>query len=254
VKGERNSSGPRKKIIITEGVTKYFGAMAALKNVNFQVFAEEIFGIAGPNGAGKTTLFNIISKVLPLSSGKILFNEVYIQDLHPHEICHLGIARTFQIPNLFESLTVHKNALVGATFGQKNKIQNVEKIAEECLRFCGMWEKRNTFSEELCLYDRKALMMACALATKPKLLMLDEPVAGLSSIEQKNHMELIKKINMEGITILIIEHNMDVLMGLSDRVMILQHGEKICEGAPREVSENEKVINSYLGESQFQED
>jgi len=238
----------RRELLAAQGITKYFGSMAALKDLDFPVFAGEIFGIAGPNGAGKTTLFNVISKALPLDRGKVWFDGRYIQGLPAHKICRLGIVRTFQIPALFGSLTIYRNALVGATFGYTNKMYDKEKTVRKVLNFVGLWEKRNTIAEELSLYERKVLMMASALATKPKLLMLDEPIAGLSQIEYKHVMELIKRINKEGLTVIIIEHNMDVLMGLSDRVMILHHGEKICEGPPRKVCEDERVIKAYLGE------
>lgn len=235
-------------VLSCTGICKNFGGMEALKDIDFQVFRGEIFGIAGPNGAGKTTLFNVMSKILPIDQGRVWFDGEYLERLSAHEVCRCGLTRTFQIPQIFSSLTVYKNVLVGAVFGNmKNGVEEEQNI-EELLNFVGLWEQRNKIAEELSLYERKVLMIATALATKPKLLMLDEPVAGLSKIESNNKMELIKRINKNNITLILIEHNMDVLMGISDRVMILQHGKKICEGSPEEVCNDKAVIEAYLGE------
>ena len=235
-------------ILSCTGICKNFGGMAALKDLDFQVYEGEIFGIAGPNGAGKTTLYNVISKILPLDHGRVWFDGEYLEKLSAHEICRHGLARTFQIPQIFSSLTVYKNVLVGALFGNMKKEAEEEKNIKEVLNFVGLWEKRNKIAEELSLYERKILMIATALATKPKMLMLDEPVAGLSKIESNHEMELIRRINKNNVTLILIEHNMDVLMGISERVMILQHGEKICEGPPEKVCNDEAVIEAYLGE------
>jgi ABC-type branched-subunit amino acid transport system ATPase component len=230
------------------GICKNFGGMAALKDLDFQVYSGEIFGIAGPNGAGKTTLFNVMSKILPLDHGRVWFDGVYLERLSAHEICRHGLTRTFQIPQIFSSLTVYRNVLVGNVFGNMKNEADEEKNIKEVLNFVGLWDKRNKIAEELSLYERKVLMIATALATKPKMLMLDEPVAGLSKNESNHEMELIKRINKNNVTLILIEHNMDVLMGVSDRVMILQHGKKICEGSPEIVCNDEAVIEAYLGE------
>jgi len=235
-------------ILSCTGICKNFGGMAALKDLDFQVYRGEIFGIAGPNGAGKTTLFNVISKILSLDQGRVWFDGEYLEKSSAHEICHQGLTRTFQIPQIFSSLTVYKNVLVGNIYGNVKNEVDEEKNIKEILNFVGLWEKRNKIAEELSLYERKVLMIATALATKPKLLMLDEPIAGLSKSESSYEMELIKRINKDNITLILIEHNMDVLMGISDRVMILQHGEKICEGPPEQVCNDEAVIKAYLGE------
>ncbi len=235
-------------LLKVEDISKYFGSMAALKNLSFHVFPKEIYGIAGPNGAGKTTLFNVITRFLPLDAGKVLFDGQQIHKLPPNKICELGVARTFQIPTLFGSLTVYKNALVGAIYGKSNKKRNKERLVKENLEFFGLWNKKDIMADELSLYERKALMVASALATEPKLLILDEPTAGLSKIESDHVMDLFKKINAEGMTIMIIEHNMDVLMNISERVMILDYGEKICEGPPGKVCVDKRVIEAYLGE------
>ncbi len=243
-------------LLQVENVSKYFGEFAAVKNFTFKVFPGMIFGMAGPNGAGKTTLLNLISGHYKPNSGKILFEDKYIHKLDPYQITHLGIAKTFQIPVVFGSLTVLQNVLVGSTFGKTNSLshilkKNVQKTAKqkavEALDFVGLSKKESHLAERLSLAERKLLMIATALATEPKLLLLDEPVAGLSVQEIEVVTELIKKINKKGMTIIIVEHIMKTLMGLSQRVMIIHYGEKIAEGSPREVARNEKVIEAYFG-------
>jgi len=246
---EKNSEYEDNIILSCTGICKNFGGMAALKNLDFQVERGEIFGIAGPNGAGKTTLFNVISKILPLDQGRVQFDGKYIEKLSAHEVCRYGLTRTFQIPQIFKSIPVYKNVLVGTLFGNtQQEGDGIHNNIEEVLNFVGLQEKRDKIAEELSLFERKALMIATALATKPKMLMLDEPVAGLSKIEANHIMELIDKINYNNITLILIEHNMDVLMGISNRVMILHHGEKICEGSPEKVCNDPTVIEAYLGE------
>jgi branched-chain amino acid transport system ATP-binding protein len=230
-----------------ESITKYFGKFAAVRDVSFSIDEGAIFGIAGPNGAGKTTLINMISGLYPLTRGKIRFLGKYIHDLPPHRRCRLGIARTFQIPTYFPFLTVEKNVLIGATFGT-NKRENIKKRTMNVLEFTRLYEKKDNIAESLSLYEKKRLMLAVALATEPKLLMLDEPIAGLNPKEIDESMKLIKAINKNGVTIILIEHVMRALMGLSDRVMILHQGEKLAEGTPNEIAKNEKVIEAYLGE------
>lgn len=245
---EEISNQDKSALLKIEGLSKYFGGMAAVKNLDFHVFTGEIYGIAGPNGAGKTTLYNVITKFLPPSDGKVMFNGQHIHKYPPNKICELGIARTFQIPTLFETLTVYKNALIGAIYGKGDKKRDKESLVKKNLEFFGLWEKKDIIADELSLYERKVLMVATALTTEPGLLMLDEPTAGLSKKESEYIMSLFKKINGEGMTIMIIEHNMDILMNISERVMILDHGVKICEGPPSKVCEDEKVIGAYLGE------
>ncbi|MGB9671570.1 MAG: ABC transporter ATP-binding protein [Candidatus Norongarragalinales archaeon] len=235
------------KLLECESLSKYFGKFAALKDLSFSIDEGIIFGIAGPNGAGKTTLINVISGLYPLTTGKIRFLDKYIHNTPPHRRCQLGIARTFQIPTYFPNLTVEENVLVGVTFGAK-KQDNVEKRVMDVLEFTWLLEKKDAIAENLSLYEKKRLMLAVALATEPKLLMLDEPIAGLNPNEINESMKLIKTINNNGVTIIIIEHVMRVLMGLSDRVMILNQGEKLAEGSPNEIAKDEKVIKTYLGE------
>jgi len=242
-----------KPILRCENVSKYFGDFAAVKDLSFHVDPGEVFGIAGPNGAGKTTLFNIISNIpFPPTSGKIIFNEVEIQGLKPHKICHLGLVRTFQIPAIFKEMTYLENVLVGGIFGndfsfyRSNSKLSLES-AEEAIKLVGLFEERDKLPKGAPLFDIKRLMIASAVAMKPKLLLLDEPVGGLNSSELMQLMELIRKLQDEGITIVIIEHVMTCLMAISQRVMILNYGEKLAEGKPEEVAENEDVIEAYLG-------
>lgn len=203
--------------------------------------------MAGPNGAGKTTLFNIITGVYQ-SSGKIIFEGEDIQGRTSYEICHRGIARTFQIPEVFSTLPVIENVRVGAHFGDSG-VRNEKENIKEVIDFVGLKGKENVIGANLKLLDKKLVMIAAALATKPKLLLLDEPIAGLSPEESLQSTAMFKKINKElGLTIIIIEHFMKVLTELSDRLLILQNGEEICVDSPLAVSKNKKVIECYLGE------
>lgn len=235
-----------------ESLSKYFDKFAAVRDVSFKIDEGIIFGIAGPNGAGKTTLINVISGLYPQTTGKIKFCGKYIHGLPPHRRCQLGIARTFQIPTYFPYLTVEKNVLIGATFGTAKR-ENIEIRMMNALEFTGLLKKKDAIAESLSLFEKKRLMLATALATEPKLLMLDEPVAGLNPKEIDEVMKLVKAINDHGVTIIMIEHVMRALMNLCDRVMILHLGEKLAEGSPNEVAKDEKVIEAYLGEK-YQEE
>jgi len=240
-------------ILKCENVSKYFGDFAAVKDLSFQVNPGEVFGIAGPNGAGKTTLFNIISNIpFPPSSGKIIFNGAEIQGLKPHKICHLGLVRTFQIPAIFNEMSYLENVLVGGIFGRDFSFYHSNSklsmdSAYEAIKLVGLFEERDKHPKGVPLFDIKRLMIASAVAMKPKLLLLDEPVGGLNSSEIMQLVELIRKLQSKGITVVIIEHVMTCLMAISQRVMILNYGEKLAEGKPEEVAGNEDVIEAYLG-------
>lgn len=232
-------------ILETKKITKRFGELAAVNNLSFEVNEKEIFGIAGPNGAGKTTLFNVISGIYS-GSGEINYYGERIDRLRPFQVCLKGIARTFQIPSVFSTLTVYDNIRIGAHFG--NHASNEKKTITDVLEFIGLSEKQHIEAKHLPLFDKKLTMLGAALATDPKLILLDEPIGGLSPKEINESVDLFKRINHElGITIIVIEHLMKVLMAISQRMMIIHNGEKICIGPPEEVAKDKQVIEVYLG-------
>lgn len=229
-------------------VTKKFGNLAAVNNLSFSVEQGEIFGIAGPNGAGKTTLFNLIAGMYSCK-GDIIFRDKKINNRQPYEICKHGVARTFQIPQVFSTMTVQDNIGIGAHFsGRLHGSKEEKEIVEEVIDFVGLGGKEILPAKNLSLFDKKLTMLGAALATKPELLLLDEPIAGLSPTEIQISEQLFKRINQERkVTLIIIEHLMRVLMGISHRVMILNNGEKISIGRPEEVAKDRQVIEVYLG-------
>ncbi len=229
----------------TKQVTKRFGDLAAVNNLSFSLNDKEIFGIAGPNGAGKTTLFNVIAGFYRCA-GEIYFEGDRIDRLRPHQICLRGIARTFQIPSVFSTLSVYDNVRVAAHFG--NKVRDTEKIIDKVLAFVGLSAKKQVRATHLPLYEKKMTMLAAALATQPKLLMVDEPIGGLSPAEITKSIEIFQRVNQElGITLVVIEHLMKVLIELSHRMMIIHNGQKISIGTPDEVINDKQVIDVYLG-------
>ena len=234
-------------ILKCESLTKQFGKLYAVDRLSFEVEEGTIFGIAGTNGSGKTTTFNLITGIYPFT-GDIIFNGEKISGLSPYKICHKGIARTFQIPQLFLSLSLLENVRAGAYFGNPGANHDEMETIKEVLDFVGLTGKESTVAANLKLLDKKLAMIATALATRPKMLLLDEPIAGLNPTEIRQSIELFKRINQDlGVTILIIEHFMKVLTELSQRLMILENGAQICIGPPHEVTENERVIETYLG-------
>lgn len=229
-----------------EHVTKKFGDFTVIDDLSFEVERGEIFGIAGPNGAGKTTLFNVITGFYS-AQGKISFDGYRIERLGPHQICHRGIARTFQMPVLFHSMDIEHNVAIGAHFGKQRAAHEQDKI-QEVLEFLELKGRQNLPSTGLKIFDKKLTMLAAALATQPRLLLLDEPVAGLSPIEAEQFIALARRINKElGITIILIEHLMRVLVEISSRLMILDNGSKIALDLPKDVVKDSKVIEVYLG-------
>lgn len=229
-------------------VSKQFGGLKALNTVDLTVFEGEIVGLIGPNGAGKTTLFNVIAGFISPENGQISFQGRNITGLKSHKICKAGIARTFQIPRPFQHLSVLENMIVGTGFGAGvfHKQTAFNRI-NEILDMAGLAHKALQPAGSLNLVERKKMEVSRALSTGPKLILLDEVIAGLNPTEVSEMIDLIKKLRDMGLTILLIEHVMKVIMNLSDRVVVLHYGEKLCEGTPGDVVSNPDVIEAYLG-------
>jgi branched-chain amino acid transport system ATP-binding protein len=237
------------RILEGEGVRKHFGGLAAVTHVDFHIDQGKILGLIGPNGAGKTTLFNLISGSLLPTSGVIRFKGENITGLRPHKICKRGMARTFQLVKLFGNMTVLENVLLGSLFGTSMVMResNAKRESLELLEFVGLSAMEGVLARDLTMANQKRLEVARALATKPELLLLDEVMAGLTPTEVGSAIELIRKIGNRGITVFMIEHVMKAIMTVSDRIIVLHHGEKIAEGIPEEIATNPKVIEIYLG-------
>ena len=237
-------------ILEGEGVTKYFGGLAAVFNVDFHVEQGEALGLIGPNGAGKTTLFNLVSAALTPKSGEIRFKGRKITGLAPFKICRMGVARTFQTVKVFADMPALNNVVLGAYFGMSPGMSssNALKEASVLLDFVGLSEVKATPAKDLTLANQKRLEVARALATRPELLLLDEIMAGLNATEVAEAMELVARIRQRGITIIMIEHVMKAIMSVCDRIMVLHHGAKLAEGTPTEIATSKEVINVYLGE------
>jgi ABC-type branched-subunit amino acid transport system ATPase component len=239
-------------IVECTGVTKAYGGLLAVDDLSFSVETGEVFAIVGPNGAGKTTLFDTISGIARATEGAIAFDGERIEHLPPHEICRRGLARTFQTTVTFASQTVLENALVGAIFGRRGSSPlrfgaDAVTRALDALALCGLLRKQAEPAATLPILDRKRLMLATALATQPKLLLLDEPVGGLNAGERAEMVALIGRVNAAGATVLMIEHVMKAVQALAGRMLVLHHGRKIAEGPPGQVLRNERVVEVYLG-------
>ena len=238
-----------------DNVVKRFGQLAAVDGMSLTVKQGEIVGIGGPNGAGKTTFFDVVTGITPATDGRMQFDGHDISGMGADRICQLGMARTFQLNAAFESLTVRENIDIAAYFGKgKRPIpgfrlgKDVREQTEEALAFVGLSDKADETVAQLPVLDRKLLMIAGAIATKPKILFLDEPVGGLNASEIDHVMELVLKLKGDGLTVVLIEHVMRFLLALSSRVLIMHHGKKIFEGLPSEVAEDPVVVATYLGE------
>ncbi|MCI6879281.1 MAG: ABC transporter ATP-binding protein [Lachnospiraceae bacterium] len=234
------------KILEVKNATKRFGGLVANEKVTFDVDEGEIVGVVGPNGAGKTTLFNSISGAHPLTEGNIIFDGKDITTMKPHDICKLGIGRTFQIPQSLVELKVFENVLIGALC-KRNDMDEAMAHVDEILELCGIADIKYELAGKLNVPQKKRLEIARAMATDPKLLLLDETMAGLNATERKASVDLIRKINSTGVAILTIEHNMDVVMNVSKRVVVLVSGKLLTIGTPEEVISNPEVISAYLG-------
>ncbi|MEM3550478.1 MAG: ABC transporter ATP-binding protein [Candidatus Bathyarchaeia archaeon] len=231
------------------GLTKCFGALTAVKGVSFKVDEKRIIGLIGPNGSGKTTLFNLISGFYKPDSGRITFLGHDITGWPPYRICRLGVSRTYQSVRPFLDMTVLENVMVGSLYGAGVDIRKSRSEALECLRFVGLDRKKDILARNLNICERKFLEIARALATKPKVLMLDEPLSGLNPREIIQAREIIKRIKDDfGISVFWVEHIMRALRGVVERVIVLNYGEKITEGSFEEITKDERVIEAYLGE------
>ena len=230
-------------------VSRFFGGITAVKDVTFDITKGEIVGLIGPNGAGKTTLFNVVNGFYHPSRGEVFFKGEKISGLKPHQICQRGLARTFQVVKPLQRMSVLDNVVASAFLRAKDR-KEADAIAAEVLNFTALYDDRNVISKGLPLGKRKRLEIARALATQPDLLLLDESFAGLNPSELDESIQIIRSIKQKGITIMIIEHHMKVIMSISDRIVVLSYGEKLAEGTPLEIGKNSQVIEAYLGEAQ----
>jgi branched-chain amino acid transport system ATP-binding protein len=248
--GKEGVRGGLMKILETERLSKRFGGLTAVSDVNIEVRKGEILGLIGPNGAGKTTLFNLLSGALRADSGVVRFKGHEITGLKPHRIARTGLARTFQSVKIFSRMSVIDHVRLGYLFGRLESRGKDETNREvrEILEFVGLASLRDALGRDLILANQKRLEVARALAAKPDLLLLDEAMAGLTPTEMAEAMELVKEIGRRGITIVMIEHVMKAIMSICGRIVVLDHGLKIAEGAPEVIAENKTVIEVYLGE------
>lgn len=234
-------------LLRVEKISKSFGGLVAVRDFSLSVEKGEIVGLIGPNGAGKTTVFNMIAHFYPPDAGRILYEGKDLTGMKPYEICQLGIARTFQVTKPFVNNTVLENVMVGA-FSRTHDPRQAQSKSLEILRKVNFFAQRNLLAGELTTVDHKRLELARALATEPKLLLLDEVMAGLTPSEKVPLLDLLRSIRDEGITLVVVEHDMKAVMTLCERIVLMHRGEKLVEGTPQEVSSNPQAIAAYLGE------
>ncbi len=236
-------------LLQVQKMTKSFGGLMALYEVSFEVHPGEIFCVIGPNGSGKSTLFNVITGFLKANKGKVVFMGRDITGLAPHQVCRQGISRIFQLVKPFCQLTAFQNVMVSRAYG-KEPATNMGRAKEEVLEilsFVGLGNRVETLASQLTAAERKRLELARALAAHPCLILLDELMAGLNSAETETAMALVNKIRDSGVTVMMVEHIMKAVLGISDRIIVLNAGEKIAEGPPKEVLKNQLVVEAYLG-------
>jgi branched-chain amino acid transport system ATP-binding protein len=244
---EKAAPSPASPLLEVQGLTKRFGGLVANEDVSFSLAAGEILGLIGPNGAGKTTLFNSLAGFFAPTAGTIRFEGQPIAGLPPERIAARGIARTFQIVRIFRSMTVVENVMVGAMLRTK-AVRAAERLAEETLAFAGLERRAQDPAGQLTVAEQKRLEVARALATSPKLLLLDEVMAGLTPSEVQGAVDLVRRIRARGVACVVVEHVMEGIMPLADRILVLDNGRKIAEGPPEGVARDPAVIGAYLGD------